>query len=62
MGEDAYKEINKQIERLSRMHPDGSEASMTQGYLDWALDVPFEKLSHADLSVNMVATQLDRDH
>ena len=62
MGEDAYKEINKQIERLSRMHPDGSEASMTQGYLDWALDVPFEKLSHADLSVNMVATQLDCDH
>lgn len=62
MGEDAYKEINKQIERLSRMHPDGSEASMTQGYLDWALDVPFEKLSHADLSVSMVASQLDRDH
>ena len=62
MGEDAYKEISKQIERLSRMHPDGSEASMTQGYLDWALDVPFEKLSKEKLSVDMVAKQLDKDH
>lgn len=62
MGEDAYKEISKQIERLNRMHSDSSEASMTQGYLDWALDVPFEKLSKEKLSVNMVAKQLDKDH
>ena len=62
MGEDAYKEISKQIERLSKMHPDGSEASMTQGYLDWALDVPFEKLSKEKLSIAMVAKQLDKDH
>ena len=62
MGEDAQKEINKQIERLSRMHPDGSEASMTQGYLDWALDVPFEYLSKEKLDVDMVSSQLDKDH
>ena len=62
MNEDAQKEISKQIDRLSRMHPDGSEASMTQGYLDWALDVPFEKLSKEKLSVNMVSAQLDKDH
>ncbi len=62
MSEDAQKEIKKQIERLMRMHPDGSEASMTQGYLDWALDVPFEHLSKEKLSVSMVAGQLDKDH
>uniref|UniRef100_UPI0013D71E3C hypothetical protein n=1 Tax=Campylobacter fetus TaxID=196 RepID=UPI0013D71E3C len=45
MGEDAYKEINKQILKLSRMHPDGSEASMTGSYLGWALDVPFGNFS-----------------
>jgi len=33
MAEDAYKEIKKQIDRLSRMHPDSSDASMTQTYL-----------------------------
>lgn len=62
MGEDAYKEINKQILKLSRMHPDGSEASMTGSYLDWALDVPFGNFSKKKLGVKDVANQLDSDH
>ncbi|ANE35732.1 DNA-binding, ATP-dependent protease La [Campylobacter iguaniorum] len=62
MGEDAYKEIKKQIDRLSRMHPDGSEASMTQGYLDWVLDVPFGNLSKKKLSIKDVEAQLNSDH
>lgn len=62
MGEDAYKEIKKQIDRLSRMHPDGSEFSMTSGYLDWALDVPFGNLVKKKLGVNDVETQLGSDH
>lgn len=62
MSEDAYKEIEKQINKFSRMHPDSSEASMTQGYLDWALDVPFGKLSKHKLSVKTVESQLNKDH
>lgn len=62
MSEDAYKEIDKQLNKLTRMHPDSSEASMTQGYLDWALDVPFGELSKDKLSVNMVSNQLNKDH
>ena len=32
MGEDAYKEINKQLERFARMHPDSADAGMIQTY------------------------------
>ena len=38
MSAEAYKEIHKQVERLSRMHPDSSDASMTQTYLDWDMN------------------------
>jgi len=62
MGEDAYKEISKQLERFSRMHPDSSDASMTQTYLDWALDLPFGALSKKPLRIETVEEQLNKDH
>ncbi|MFK5937260.1 MAG: endopeptidase La [Sulfurimonas sp.] len=62
MSEDAYKEINKQLERFSRMHPDSSDASMTQTYLDWVLDIPFGVVSKKSLQIEDVQTQLDEDH
>ena len=62
MGEDAYKEISKQIDRFSRMHPDSSDASMTQTYLDWVLEIPFGALAKKALHISDVETQLDKDH
>ena len=62
MGEDAYKEVNKQLERYSRMHPDSSDASMTQTYLDWVLDIPYGEISKKPLKIDNVETQLDADH
>jgi len=62
MNEDAYKEVNKQLERYARMHPDSSDASMTQTYLDWVLDIPFGDLSKKALHIDNVEKQLDKDH
>jgi len=62
MSEDAFKEINKQVERFSRMHPDSSDASMTQTYLDWVLDIPFGDIAKKALKIDNVEKQLDEDH
>lgn len=62
MGEDAYKEIKKQIDKLSRMHPDSSDANMVQSYLDWVIDIPFNAYSKKQLDILDVKAQLDRDH
>ncbi|MCD6174004.1 MAG: endopeptidase La, partial [Sulfurimonas sp.] len=62
MGEDAYKEISKQIERFARMHPDSSDSSMTQTYLDWVLEIPFGDEARKSLKIADVETQLDKDH
>jgi ATP-dependent Lon protease len=62
MEEDAYKEIKKQIDRLSKMHPDSADANILQGYLDWALEIPFENVASKKLDINDVQKQLDIDH
>jgi len=62
MGEDAYKEIKKQLERFARMHPDSSDASMTQTYLDWVLEIPFGEMAKKPLKIEDVESQLNKDH
>ncbi len=62
MGEDAYKEIDKQLERFSRMHPDSADAGMIQSYLEWVLDIPFGDEAKKALKIADVEKQLDTDH
>lgn len=62
MHEDAYKEINKQLERFARMHPDSADAGMIQTYLEWVLDVPYGEEAKKALHVHEVETQLNKDH
>lgn len=62
MGKDAFKEISKQIDRYSRMHPDSADAGMIQTYLDWTLDLPFGDFATKSLKIEDVQKQLDKDH
>lgn len=62
INEDGYKEIKKQIERLSKMHSDSSEANIVQNYVEWMLEIPFGKLSNKKLSITNVEKQLNIDH
>jgi len=62
MGEDAYKETSKQLERFSRMHPDSADAGMIQTYLEWVLEIPFGDEAKKPLKIKDVETQLDSDH
>ncbi|MCH5313881.1 MAG: endopeptidase La [Helicobacter sp.] len=62
MGENAYKEVQKQIKRLSRMHQDSGDANILQNYVEWVLEIPFGKYAKQKLSIQKVAKQLDVDH
>jgi len=62
LEEDAYKEISKQLDRLTRMHPDSGDANVVQSYLEWVFEVPFGVFSKESLNVKKVAGELDRDH
>lgn len=62
IAKDGYKEIKKQIERLSKMHNDSQEANVIQNYIEWMLEIPFGKLSNKKLSIANVNKQLNIDH
>jgi ATP-dependent Lon protease len=62
MPEEGYKETKKQLDKLSRMHPDSSDANTLQTFVEYVLEMPFGKFSKAKLDVNAVRRMLDSDH
>ena len=62
MPEEVQVEVLKQLARLERMHPDASEASMVRTYLDWMVDLPWNKETHDSLDLNVAQEILNSDH
>lgn len=62
LKEEAFKEIKKQIDRLSRTHADSSDNATLQNYIETMLDVPFGQYGKKALDIKHVREQLDKDH
>ncbi len=62
LPEEALAEALRQLRRLERMHPDGPEAQVVRGYLDWMCDLPWSAASPEELDLREARTILDRDH
>jgi len=62
LDEDAYNEIEKQIDKYSKVHPDSADATVLQNYLDFVFEIPFGVYSKKSLSIKKVANELDNDH
>jgi ATP-dependent Lon protease len=55
-------EADKQLKRLSSMHPDSSEASVIRTYLDWITELPWKKMSKDRLDIKQASAFLQEDH
>ena len=53
---------NREVDRLERMTPASPEYQMIRTYLDWVLDVPWEKLTEDRLDPIEARSVLDDDH
>ena len=62
MPEAVQTEAMKQLGRLERMHPDASEASMVRTYLDWMVDLPWNKSTVDNLDLDRAQKILHEDH
>lgn len=62
MSQDAYKEISKQIAKLSRMHQDSADANLLQNYIELVLEIPFGLFAQKPLNIDGVEKQLNKDH
>lgn len=62
MGKEAREEAEKQLRRLEQMHPDAAEASIVRNYLDWLVDLPWQKGTKDHFDIPGAKKILDEDH
>ncbi len=58
----AREEVLKQLNRLEQMHPDAAEASMVRTYLDWLVEIPWNRATRDHLDLKKAKQVLDEDH
>ena len=58
----AAEEANKELDRLSKMQPFSPEATVARTYLDWLLNMPWNKTTTDVLDLKKARQILDEDH
>ena len=62
MPENVFKECEKQLKRLEKMHPDAAESGTVRTYLEWIVDLPWSHRSQDNLDIKEAAKVLHQDH
>ena len=60
--EEAREELERQVRRLERSHPESAETQIIRTYLDWLTALPWETTSEDDLDLDHAQQVLDEDH
>jgi ATP-dependent Lon protease len=62
MPKEVNKVAEKELNRLARMSPMASEYTVARTYIDWLLEMPWNKKTRDRLDVKKAETILDEDH
>ena len=62
MTPEAEKESLKQLSRLEKMHPDSSESAIIRNYLEWMVELPWNKESAEQIDLDKSLETLNEDH
>lgn len=62
VAQEVKEELEKQINRLSQMHPESAETAVVRNYLDWMFDLPWNKSTVDNLDLKKAKQILDEDH
>lgn len=62
MSDEGKEELERQIRRLERSHPESAETQIIRTYLDWLTALPWETTSEDDLDLDHAQQVLDEDH
>lgn len=56
------KEIERNLRKLERMHPDSSETAITRTYLEWMTEMPWGTTTEDNVDLKEAKKILDNDH
>jgi ATP-dependent Lon protease len=56
------EEVDRQISKLERMHPDSAETATVRNYLEWMLTIPWSRQTRDNLDLKKAQKILDEDH
>lgn len=56
------EKVSKEIERLARMSPASAESAVVRNYINWILDLPWNKRTKDTLDLSKAREILDEDH
>jgi ATP-dependent Lon protease len=59
---EAKKEAQRELQRLSRMHPSSAEYTVASTYLDWITSLPWNEGTPDNLDIKKARKILDEDH
>ena len=62
LPEEARKEAERELDRLSRMHPSSAEYTVASTYLDWITSLPWHESTEDNLDIKKARKILDEDH
>jgi ATP-dependent Lon protease len=62
MPDETRTELERQLRKLERMHPDSSEATTVRNYLDWLTTLPWGRQTRDNLDLKKARRILDEDH
>jgi len=62
VSKEVREELEKQIDRLSQMHPESAETAVVRNYLDWMFALPWNKSTVDNLDLIKARKILDEDH
>lgn len=62
LPEEAKKEAERELDRLSRMHPSSAEYTVASTYLDWITALPWNESTEDNLDIRKARKVLDDDH
>ena len=62
VAKEVREELDKQIQRLSQMHPESAETAVVRNFLDWMFALPWNKTTVDNLNLIKAKTILDEDH
>jgi ATP-dependent Lon protease len=62
MPKEVEKKCMSELKKLKNMGPMSAEATVVRNYLDWMVDLPWDKKSDVNIDLKNALTVLDKDH